>query len=90
MLDGHSPQTKVSDVMSSPVIHVSSDQLVAEVIELMANKEIRKVPVIDEGKVVGMITGTEFLRLFIHATDEDMKKAYQQYVKRVYSQWFVK
>ncbi len=88
MLKPYSEDSKVSEVMSSPLIHVSSDQSAADVIDIMANKEIRKLPVIDEGRVVGIVTGTEFLRLFVQATDKDMQKAYQQYVKRVYSNWF--
>lgn len=88
MLKSYSSDSKVSEVMSSPVIHVSSEQSVADVIDIMANKEIRKVPVIDNGKVIGIVTGTEFLRLFVQATDKDMQKAYQQYVKRVFSNWF--
>ncbi len=88
MLKPYSAETKVSEVMSSPVIHVSSDQSVADIIDIMANKDIRKVPVIDNGKVLGIVTGTEFLRLFVQASDADLQKAYQQYVKRVYSKWF--
>lgn len=88
MLKNYSAHSKVSEVMSSPVVYISSNQSVADVIDIMANKEIRKIPVIDEGKVIGIVTGTEFLRLFIQASDEDMQKAYQQYVKRVYSKWF--
>ena len=88
LLKPYSAETKVSEVMSSPVVHIASNQSVAEVIDIMANKDIRKVPVIDDGKVIGIVTGTEFLRLFVQATDEDMQKAYQQYVKRVYSNWF--
>jgi CBS domain-containing protein len=88
MLQPYSADSKVSEVMSSPVVHITSNQSVADVIDIMANKDIRKVPVIDNGKVIGIVTGTEFLRLFVQATDEDMQKAYQQYVKRVYSNWF--
>lgn len=88
MAEGYLPDTKVSAVMSSPVIHVKSNQSVADIIEIMANKEIRKVPVIDEGKVVGIVSGTEFLRLFVQTSDEDMRKMYQEYVKRIYSDWF--
>ena len=88
MLKPYSAETKVSEVMSSPVVHVSSDQSVADIIDIMANKDIRKVPVIDNGKVLGIVTGTEFLRLFVQASDEDLQKAYQEYVKRVYSKWF--
>lgn len=88
MLKPYSADSKVSEVMSSPVIHVSSEQSVAEIIDIMANKDIRKVPVIDDGKVLGIVTGTEFLRLFVQASDADLQKAYQEYVKRVYSKWF--
>lgn len=88
LLKPYSAETKVSEVMSSPVIHVSSDQSVADIIDIMANKDIRKVPVIDNGKVLGIVTGTEFLRLFVQASDADLQKAYQEYVKRVYSKWF--
>ena len=88
MLQPYFADSKVSEVMSSPVVHITSTQSVADVIDIMANKDIRKVPVIENGKVIGIVTGTEFLRLFVQATDEDMQKAYQQYVKRVYSNWF--
>lgn len=88
MINAYQPDTKVSDVMSSPVINVSPSQSVADIIEVMANNEIRKVPVIDNEKIVGMVSGTEFLRLFVQATDQDIKKVYQQYVKRIYSKWF--
>ena len=88
MLKPYSPETKISEVMSSPVIHVSSDQSVSDIIDIMANKDIRKIPVIDNGKILGIVTGTEFLRLFVQASNEDMQKAYQEYLKRVYSKWF--
>jgi len=88
MINAYEQDTKVSDVMSSPVINVSPNQSVADIIEVMANNEIRKVPVIDSEKIVGMVSGTEFLRLFVQATDQDIKKVYQQYVKRIYSKWF--
>ena len=78
LLKPYSSETKVSEVMSSPVIHVSSDQSVADIIDIMANKDIRKVPVIDNGKVLGIVTGTEFLRLFVQASDADLQKAYQE------------
>ncbi len=64
MIKSYLPDTKVSAVMSSPVIYVVPNQSVADIIDIMANKEIRKIPVIDNGKVVGIISGTEFLRLF--------------------------
>ena len=75
--------------MSSPVIHLSSDKSVADVIDLMANKEIRKIPIVDSGRVIGIVTGTEFLRLFVQSNDKELQKIYQQYLKRVYNNWSV-
>ena len=88
MTKSYLPETKVSAVMSSPVIHVSPNQSAADVIDIMANNEVRKVPVIDDGKVVGIVSGTEFLRLLVLTTDNDLKKIYQQYAKRIFSDWF--
>jgi len=88
MIKPYFPDTKVSEVMSSPVIYVSPNQSVADIIDIMANREIRKIPVIDNGKIVGIVSGTEFLRLFVQTTDNDIKKIYQQYVKRIFSNWF--
>ena len=88
MIKPYFSDTKVSDVMSSPVIYVSPNQSVADIIDIMANREIRKIPVIDNGKIVGIVSGTEFLRLFVQTTDNDIKKIYQQYVKRIFSNWF--
>jgi len=88
MIKPYFSDTKVSDVMSSPVIYVSPNQSVADIIDIMANREIRKIPVIDNGKIVGIVSGTEFLRLFVQTTDDDIKKIYQQYVKRIFSNWF--
>ncbi len=89
ILGNHSGQTTVSEVMSSPVIHLSSDKSVADVIDLMANKEIRKIPIVDSGRVIGIVTGTEFLRLFVQSNDKELQKIYQQYLKRVYNNWSV-
>lgn len=47
---------RVSDIMSSPVICVDSLTTVTEAQQLMQKHEIRRVPVIDDGKLVGVLT----------------------------------
>lgn len=46
----------VQDIMSSPVLCVDSLTTVTEAQALMKEHKIRRVPVIDEGKLVGMVT----------------------------------
>lgn len=48
--------TLVSEVMSAPVICVTSDTPVEESMALMTDRRIRHAPVTDEGKLVGMIS----------------------------------
>ena len=59
------------------MIHVSPNQSTADVIDIMANKEVHKIPVVYGGKVVSTVSGTKFLRLFVITTDDDLKKIYQ-------------
>ncbi len=84
-LNSFSSDTKASQIMSSPVIHVSPKQSIADVVDIMAKRNIHKFPVISDGDVVGIITGTDFLRLYSRSSAEEMKKTYEQFVNRIYS-----
>lgn len=47
--------TKVQDVMTSQVTTVSPEMDVEEASKLMANQQIRRVPVVDNNQIVGML-----------------------------------
>ncbi len=53
-LDG----VKVGEIMSSPIITIGPDEPVARAMELMAANDIRRVYVVEEGKVIGRVTQT--------------------------------
>jgi CBS domain-containing protein len=53
---------KVKDVMSSPVITVYPDTSIEDAAQLMANKQIKKLPVMDEGKLVGIVTSMDLMK----------------------------
>lgn len=53
---GKSPQdTPVSDVMTTHVITVTPDMNMDEVTEIMSAKQIRRVPVVENNKIVGIV-----------------------------------
>jgi len=55
----------VGEVMSSPVISVTPDMKMSDALDLMAEKDIRHVPVLDEdGRVVGYITWKNLFKQF--------------------------
>jgi CBS domain-containing protein len=49
-------ETAVRDIMSSPVYVVTPDTQIDECMALMTDRRIRHVPVVDEGKVVGVVS----------------------------------
>ena len=54
---------KAQDVMKSPVIAVSKDTSVTRLVELLLERHVSGVPVVDDaGKVVGMVSEGDLLR----------------------------
>jgi len=49
-------ETQVKEVMSSPLITVNQDEPMETILRLMEEKKVHHIPVIDEGKLVGIIT----------------------------------
>lgn len=62
--------TKVAIAMSSPLTTVDEETPVKDAIILMAGRKIMRLPVVREGKLVGIVTGTEifnFLSFFMES-----------------------
>ncbi|MBC7543260.1 MAG: CBS domain-containing protein [Candidatus Sericytochromatia bacterium] len=51
----------VRDVMTSPVITVTPDTTVSEIARLLTTRRISGVPVVDDGKVIGMVSEGDLL-----------------------------
>ena len=49
-------ETAVREVMSSPLIVASPETTIDECMALMTDRRIRHVPVVEEGKVVGLVS----------------------------------
>lgn len=61
---GHLDHTRVDAVMAKPVITVTPDMLLDRVAHLMVKHKVGGFPVIEDNKVVGMITAIDLLRAF--------------------------
>jgi CBS domain-containing protein len=59
---GLSDQTPVREVMSTPVVTLSSDSLVFEAMLLMLERGVRHLPVTEQQQIVGMVSYTDLLR----------------------------
>lgn len=55
----------VGDIMSRGVVTVSEETTAARVIELVGLHGIRGVPVLTDGRLVGLVTRADLVRLFL-------------------------
>lgn len=51
-----SRETPVSEIMTETVFSVRPEQTIPECMQLMTNKHIRHLPVVEQGRVVGVIS----------------------------------
>ncbi len=62
-LDGKTAKTtKVSEIMTSKVLYVEISQSLDECMAIMIDKNIRHLPVYDEGKLVGLLSVRDVLK----------------------------
>lgn len=55
-------KVKVKDIMSSPLIVVNPEASIEEAAKVMVLYGIRRLPVVEEGKLVGLITATDLAK----------------------------
>jgi len=55
--------------------------------DLMYTRNIRKLPVIDNDKVVGIVTASDLVKQLAISTEEDIQKMYHETIIRVYKQY---
>ena len=76
-----SDETPVWEIMTSPVITVGPDQTLNDCMRLVTAKRIRHLPVLDGGKVVGMISIGDLVKAVI----EDQQHTIEQLESYIHS-----
>jgi CBS domain-containing protein len=65
-----SKDTTVREIMAAPVISVSPNQTVEECLRTMTLRRIRHLPVVEQGKVVGIVSIGDLVRKVVSAQSE--------------------
>ncbi len=55
----------IEQVMAKNLISIESSKTIKEVAEILAKKEFHALPVVDDGKLVGIVTSTDLINYLI-------------------------
>jgi Zn-dependent protease/CBS domain-containing protein len=58
----HLPFAKVADIMTRDVISISPEAPAIQALKIMTERGIGRLPVLDQGRLVGIVTNTDFVR----------------------------
>ena len=62
--EGRDPKSiKVADVMTSPLVSVTSTETIETAMQTMASEQVRRMPVVDAGRLVGFVSMADFARV---------------------------
>ena len=78
--------TKVKQVMSSPLIHIRSDDEVWMAADLMYSRKIRRLPVLDEDELLGIVSASDFVKLYTVCNREDTRKMYYHALTKIFDE----
>ncbi len=68
-----SKSTQVSDIMSTGVITTSSAETVSDCMEMMSKNRIRHLPVVEDNRVIGMISIRDLVQAIITDQQEEIE-----------------
>ena len=60
--DGNARDTIVEEVMVTDIVSFSPDTELADLVQSFSKRHLRRVPIIDKGKVVGIVSRRDILR----------------------------
>ncbi len=74
-----SESTEVGEIMTANVVTATTDQTVPKCMSVMTDRRIRHLPVVDDGRVVGMISIGDLVQAIIADQQEEIEQL-EQYI----------
>ena len=76
LLTDHRAFVTVSEIMSKPVITAKPDTTVLEIMKTCIANDVRRIPILSEGKLSGILTIKDCIRYLAQSIDKLLKGAY--------------
>ena len=77
----------VKRIMSTPLFAIGPDESVWMISDIMYTRKVRKLPVIEDDKVVGIVTATDLVNQLAVSTEVDIQRMFHESVIKVYKQY---
>jgi CBS domain-containing protein len=74
LLGRSSAETPVWQIMTSPVVTVSRDSSIQDCMRLMTERRIRHLPVVEHGRVIGMISIGDLVKAVIEEQQQTIEQ----------------
>jgi len=74
LLGRSSSDTPVRDIMTTPVLTVSPETSVEQCMQLVTDKRVRHLPVLEAGRVIGMVSIGDLVKAVIAAQQQQIEQ----------------
>jgi len=78
-----SKQTQVKEIMTSPAIFVTPEHTVEDSMRIMTDKHIRHLPVVEDGKILGVVSIGDLVKWMISAQQQTISQLHS-YITNTY------
>ncbi len=73
----------VGDAMSAPVLTVGPDEEHTQAARLLMKNRVKRVPVVEEGQLIGLLSRVDLLRSFVRSDHEIIEEIKDDVMKRI-------
>jgi CBS domain-containing protein len=74
----------VAEAMSAPAVTVTAQRPVYEAARLMVRENVNRLPVVEDGKLVGILTRADVVRAFTRSDDEITEEIRSEILRRTF------
>jgi CBS domain-containing protein len=78
-----SNDAKIKDIYNTPLVSVDPDSSILDVAEIINKTQILRIPVVKDGKLLGVISSSDLTVLFTMFEKEEIEKKFGPYVSEL-------